>query len=79
MTRGHLTLSGPNDLRETREVYRDNAHIGRVIPVTHVDCIAWEARDLGGNCHGDRWLKDWYAAEALERGLFGASELKTAR
>lgn len=68
MTRGHLTLSGPNNQRQPRTVYRDDTPIGEVIPVTHVDCMGWEARDIKGHCHGDRWLTDWYAADALDRG-----------
>lgn len=66
-TIGHITLSGFNDLRATRDVYLDGVLIGRVIPVIHSDCVGWEAKDMKDRSHGDRWLKDWYAAEALSR------------
>lgn len=66
-TRGHITLSGPNDARQTRVVYLDDMEIGLVIPITTTDHACWEARDLAGQCHGDRYLSDWYAAEALAR------------
>lgn len=66
-----VTLSGRNNCRDTRTVYLDGKEIGRVIFVHHPDVMgwsfAWEARDLHGRCHGDRWLSDWNAADALSR------------
>lgn len=65
-----LTLSGRNNLRDPRTVYLDDEPIGEVFPVsvpTWGD--AWQARDLNDHSHGDSWLTDWYAAEALRRGL----------
>lgn len=63
----YCTLSGRNGQRDTRTVYLDGREIGSVIPITTVDHACWEARDLSGQCHGDRWLSDWYAADALSR------------
>ena len=86
MTRGRLQLSGRNNLRDTRTVFYSpdpavfwaSQAIGQVIPVTHVDCLGWEARDMYGKCHGDRWITDWYAAEALVNGL-GLEKPKDAK
>jgi hypothetical protein len=70
---GRVTLSGPNNSgllfkqRNTRTVYLDGVEIGEVLPITTTEHDLWEARDLKGRCHGDRWLSDWYAADALSR------------
>ena len=63
-TQGHITLSGPNEVRITRIVYLDAIEIGKVIPGAPG---LWIACDLAGQCHGDTWLTDWYAADALSR------------
>ena len=67
----HVTLSGRNNLRDIRTVYLDDVEIGSVVPVVTHDGIepweTWEARDLSGQSHGDRYLTDWYAADALSR------------
>jgi hypothetical protein len=63
---GHITLFGRNNLREIRTVEYDGAEIGKVIPA---EGSLWVACDLQGRNHGDRWLSDWYAAQALVNGL----------
>lgn len=65
-----LTLSGRNNGMVERAVTLhiegwDDQEIGSVKP-----CYgAWEALDMKGLSHGNIWLTDWYAAEALLRGL----------
>lgn len=73
-----ITLSGPNNEHVTRTVYLDDVAIGEVRPAPHrPDALdktpLWEAVDLAGQSHGDRWLTDWYAAEALARAPRRAS------
>jgi hypothetical protein len=64
-----LTLSGRNDQHHRRTVYLDDKEIGEVRPIhsKRYRCWLWEALDTHGHSHGDHWIKDWYAAEALTR------------
>jgi len=77
-----LILMGADGPRAERYVYLedsgDRVEIGRVVPRTirtHTSdgraqhANTWEAIDLEGTSHGDRWLTNWEAARALLRGI----------
>ncbi len=59
-----ITLSGRNNQGSFRTVYVDDVELGFVVSNPNG---LWAACDLNGNCHGDKWLTDWYAADALTR------------
>ena len=62
-----ITLSGPNNELNPRTVFLDGVDIGTVRPHTVALSILWEATDKSHRCHGDRYLTDWCAADALSR------------
>jgi len=64
-----ITLSGWNDEFDTRTVYADDVEVGRVIPSIYGGHETWEALGLDGRSHGCFWGSDWWAAEALVRGM----------
>lgn len=64
---GRVTLTGRNDVEVARTVELDGQVIGQVRPTTvEVSQTLWEAIDSDGRSHGDRYLNDWYAAQALK-------------
>lgn len=72
-----LYLSGPNGYALDRSVFQytnshdDAIHIGEVRPRAVDGKILWSAVDLHGKVHGETWLTDWYAADALTRASKG--------
>ena len=66
---GRVTLSGRNNMLSPRSVYLDDVLIGHVRPFrTPGVGVHWGAFDKQGRSHGDRYISDWAAADALSRG-----------
>ena len=67
-----LTLTGPNGFALVRFVYCDDILIGSVVPIVHYDgktLPSWQAMDIQGNSHGDRYISDYAAARQLALAL----------
>ena len=67
----NLYLSGLNGYALPRSVFVDEEEIGTVKPSIYSaeNPPLWEARDISGRLHGDRYLSDWDAATQLALAL----------